>query len=364
MSHFHWFLPTAGDSRGIVGASHASATKRHPPGYRAPDLPYLIDVARTADRLGYESVLTPTGTWCEDAWLTTAAAITHTEHLKFLVAFRPGLISPTLAAQQTATLQRFSGGRVAVNIVTGGDEVEQRRFGDWVDHDRRYARTDEFVQIVESLWAGETVDFDGEFYRIAGAFLPDPPVVKPQIFFGGSSDPALTVAASRAEVYLTWGEPPTVAGEKIAEVARRAAAAGRSLEYGVRLHVIARETSEEAWRVADALLQGISDEEIATAFALHSGSDSTGQRRMAELHGGRRDALEIHPGLWAGVGLIRGGAGTALVGSYDEVAGLIGEYESEGFSHFILSGYPHIEEAHWFAEGVLPVIRDRVGALS
>ena len=165
-------------------------------------------------------------------------------------------------------------------------------------------------------------------------------------------------------MYLTWGEPPAVAGDKIAEVARRAAVEGRTLEYGVRLHVIARETSEEAWRVADALLAGISDEEVATAFALHSGSDSTGQRRMAELHGGRRDALEIHPGLWAGVGLIRGGAGTALVGSYDEVASLIGEYEAQGFEHFILSGYPHIEEAHWFAEGVLPVLRGRVNALA
>ncbi|GAC82473.1 LLM class flavin-dependent oxidoreductase [Gordonia paraffinivorans] len=364
MSHFHWFLPTAGDSRGIVGASHASATKRHPPGYRAPELPYLIDVARAADRLGYESVLTPTGTWCEDAWLTTAAAITHTRQLTFLVAFRPGLISPTLAAQQAATLQRFSGGRVAVNIVTGGDEVEQRRFGDWEDHDRRYARTAEFLEIVERLWDGETVDFDGEFYRIAGAFLADPPETRPRIFFGGSSDPALTVAAQHAEVYLTWGEPPAVAGAKIAEVARRAAAEGRTLEYGVRLHVIARETSEEAWRVADALLADITDDEIATAFALHSRSDSTGQRRMAELHGGRRDALEIHPGLWAGVGLIRGGAGTALVGSHAEVASLIGEYEAQGFSHFILSGYPHVEEAHWFAEGVLPVLRDRVGALA
>lgn len=114
-----------------------------------------------------------------------------------------------------------------------------------------------------------------------------------------------------------------------------------------------------AWRVADRLLAGISDDEIAAAFALHSASDSTGQRRMAELHGGRRDQLEIHPGLWAGVGLIRGGAGTALVGSYDEVADLVGEYEEQGFSHFILSGYPHVEEAYWFAEGVLPVLAER-----
>lgn len=352
--HFHWFLPTAGDGRDIVGASHASATTRRPPGYRAPELPYLIDVGRAADRLGFESVLTPTGTWCEDAWLTTAAVAQHTRNLKFLVAFRPGLISPTLAAQQTATLQRFTGGRVDVNIVTGGDEVEQRRFGDRVDHDRRYARTAEFLDVVRRLWDGDTVDHHGEFYTIDGAFLAEPPRPRPRIFFGGSSDPALAVAAEQAEVYLTWGEPPEVAGAKIDRVRRRAADLGRTLEYGVRVHVIARETSEEAWRVAQRLLDGISDDEIARAFAIHATSDSAGQRRMAELHGGSRDGLEIHPGLWAGVGLIRGGAGTALVGSYREVAALIGEYRSQGFDHFILSGYPHVEEAYWFAEGVLP----------
>lgn len=158
------------------------------------------------------------------------------------------------------------------------------------------------MQIVDRLWSGETVDFDGEFYRIAGAFLADPPTDPPRIYFGGSSDPALTVAASRAQVYLTWGEPPAVAGEKIAEVARRAETVGRSLEYGVRLHVIARETSEEAWRVADTLLQGISDEEIETAFALHSVSDSTGQRRMAELHGGRRMRSRSIPACGRGSG--------------------------------------------------------------
>ena len=97
-------------------------------------------MARAADRLGYEGVLTPTGTWCEDAWLTSAALLAETERLKFLVAFRPGLVSPTLAAQQTATLQRFSEGRVLLNVVSGGDDLEQRRFGDWLSHDERYAR--------------------------------------------------------------------------------------------------------------------------------------------------------------------------------------------------------------------------------
>ena len=109
-------------------------------------------MARAADRLGYEGVLTPTGTWCEDAWLTASALLAETERLKFLVAFRPGLVPPTLAAQQTATLQRFSEGRVLLNIVTGGDDLEQRRFGDWLNHDERYARTGEFLHIVNSMW--------------------------------------------------------------------------------------------------------------------------------------------------------------------------------------------------------------------
>ena len=149
---FFWFLPTNGDSRSIVGASHASSHHIVPANYRPPTRRYLAEVARAADRLGYEGVLTPTGTWCEDAWLTASALLAETERLKFLVAFRPGLVPPTLAAQQTATLQRFSEGRVLLNIVSGGDDSEQRRFGDWLGHDERYARTGEFLHIVNSVW--------------------------------------------------------------------------------------------------------------------------------------------------------------------------------------------------------------------
>src|SRR6201992_1332444 len=150
---FFWFLPTTGDSRSIVGGSHAQPTRELPSGYRAPSRRYLAEVARAADRLGFEGVLTPTGTWCEDAWLTSAALLAETENLKFLVAVRPGLVPPTLAAQQTATLQRFSGGRVLLNVVSGSDDAEQRRFGDFVSNDERYARTAAFLQIVPSVRA-------------------------------------------------------------------------------------------------------------------------------------------------------------------------------------------------------------------
>lgn len=362
---FFWFLPTAGDSRSIVGSSHASSHQIQPPNYRPPTRRYLGEVARAADRLGFEGVLTPTGTWCEDAWLTSAALLAETERLKFLVAFRPGLIPPTLAAQQAATLQRFSGGRVLLNIVSGGDDTEQRRFGDWLNHDERYARTGEFLHIVNSVWRQESLDFTGEYYTVSDARVSEPPDPLPGIYFGGSSAAALPIAAQYVDTYLTWGEPPQAAAAKIDRVRALAAERGRSLRFGIRLHTITRDTSEAAWAVADEMLAGLDPEQIAKATALHAKSESEGQRRMTALHGGRIDQLEIHPNLWAGVGLVRGGAGTALVGSHEEVANLIYEYHSVGFDEFILSGYPHLEEAYWFAEGVLPILRRKgVASLS
>ena len=354
---FFWFLPTNGDSRSIVGASHASQHHNIPTGYRPPSRRYLAEIARAADRLGYEGVLTPTGTFCEDAWLTASALLAETERLKFLVAFRPGLVPPTLAAQQAATFQRFSEGRLLLNVVSGGEDAEQQRFGDWLDHDQRYARTGEFIKIVKDIWTHDSVDFDGDHYRIRDGRVSEPPNPLPQLYFGGSSPAALPIAAQYVDSYLTWGEPPQAAAAKVAKVRELAEQYGRTLRYGIRLHTISRDTSAEAWAVAEKLLSELTPDHIEQATRLHSSSESEGQRRMAALHGGRVDNLEIYPNLWAGVGLVRGGAGTSLVGSHEEVANLIVEYYSSGFDEFILSGYPHLEEAYWFAEGVLPILR-------
>jgi len=181
----------------------------------------------------------------------------------------------------------------------------------------------------------------------------------PQIYFGGSSAAALPIAAEYVDVYLTWGEPPHAAAAKIEQVRRLAEQRGRSVRFGIRLHTISRDTSAAAWAVADELLADLSPDQIAKATELHAKSESEGQRRMTALHGGRVDQLEIYPNLWAGVGLVRGGAGTALVGSHEEVANLIYEYHSLGFDEFIMSGYPHLEEAYWFAEGVLPLLKQK-----
>ena len=372
---FHWFLPTSGDGRGIVGRGHsiplAGGTARPSElatgaraAVRPPDIDYLGQIARSAEQLGFTGVLTPTGTWCEDAWLTTAALISQTRRLKFLVAFRPGCVAPTLAAQMAATYQRISRGRLLLNVVTGGEDAEQRRFGDFLGHDDRYARTGEFLDIVRGAWTGAPYDFAGAHYRVEGATVLARPDPVPTIYFGGSSPTAGPVAARHADVYLTWGEPPDAVARKIAWMRELADQAGRTLRFGIRLHTISRDTAKDAWAEAGRLLSELSPAQIAKSQRALASSVSVGQQRMRDLHeayrsGGRAEDLEIYPNLWAGIGLVRGGAGTALVGSHAEVADRIEEYASLGIEEFLMSGYPHLEEAYWFGEGVLPELRRR-----
>jgi alkanesulfonate monooxygenase len=355
---FHWFLPTNGDSRHVVGGGHgtpATVSGRD----RPPTVAYLSQIARAAEDLGFVGALTPTGAWCEEAWLTTAMVAQQSERLKFLVAFRPGFVSPTLAAQMASTFQRQTGGRLLLNIVTGGESHEQRAYGDFLDKDARYRRTGEFLRIVRDLWEGKTVDLSGEFLRVEDATLARVPDPIPEVYFGGSSPIAGEVAAKHVDVYLTWGEPPAQVAEKIAWVRGLAEKEGRGVRFGIRLHVITRDTSDQAWAEADRLLAGFDPETVNSVQAGLARSESEGQQRMLALHGGSRAGLEIHPNLWAGIGLVRGGAGTALVGSHDEVADRIAEYHRLGIDEFVLSGYPHLEEAYWFGEGVLPRLAEQ-----
>jgi alkanesulfonate monooxygenase len=281
------------------------------------------------------------------------------ERLKFLVAFRPGLVSPFLAAQMAGTFQNLSGGRLLLNVVTGGESHEQRMFGDFLDKDDRYRRCGEFLEIIRALWSGKPVEFAGEHYRLSDAVLAQIPDPLPGIYFGGSSPLALDVAARHTDVYLTWGEPPSAVAEKVRRVRDLAARQGRDIAFGLRVHTIARDTAEQAWAEAGRLLSGISEDQIRSVQAGLQRSESEGQRRMLALNGGTKDRLEIYPNLWAGVGLVRGGAGTALVGSHEQVADLVEEYVAAGITEFVLSGYPHLEEAYRFGEGVLPELSRR-----
>ena len=344
----HWFLPTSGDSRNVV------------PGLGGHDRPasidYLGQIARAAENLGFDAVLTPTGTWCEDAWLVTSALSQHTTRLRFLVAFRPGITNPTLAAQQATTFQRMTNGRLLINIVTGGDALEQQRFGDWLSHDERYARTDEFLKVLRGAWSGAPFDFEGWHYKIRGATSLAPPDPVPEVYFGGASTIAEDVAARNVDVYLLWGEPPAMARERMDRVRAKAEAEGRAIRFGMRLHVITRETEGEAWAEAERLLDTMDPALIDAAQQLLQKSESVGQQRMRSLHNGNREDLEVSPNLWAGIGLVRPGAGTALVGNHEQVAERLFEYHDLGIDEFILSGHPHLEEVYAVGEGVVPLV--------
>ncbi|MFT4298357.1 MAG: LLM class flavin-dependent oxidoreductase [Aeromicrobium sp.] len=367
---FDWFLPTTGDSRALVGGGHTIPTNLGRDGrpqtagrFREPDLKYLAHVARTAEDLGFDAVLTPTGTPCEDAWVVASALIPETTRLKFLLALRPGLISPTLLAQMASTFQRLSDDRLLLNVVVGGDPAEQRRFGDRVAKDDRYERAAEFIQVFRQALTAGGGSFSGSYYDVEDARTRQA-AAAPEIYLGGSSAAAGPVTAAHTDVYLTWGEPPSAVAEKVEWIRKLAADEGRTVRFGVRLHTITRDRSEDAWAVADAMLAALDPADVARAQEVLAASESEGQKRMRELHGGRFDAsdarsLEIHPGLWSGVGLMRSGAGTALVGSHSEVADLIEEYAAVGIEEFVLSGYPHVEEAYWVAEGVFPLLRRR-----
>jgi len=351
-----WFLPTHGDSR-YLGTSE---------GARPVDLAYLQQIAGAADNLGYEGVLIPTGRSCEDPWVIASSLIGSTKKLKFLVAVRPGLHQPSLAARMAATFDRLSGGRVLVNLVTGGDQAELEGDGVYLDHASRYEQSAEFIRIWREILArshgGQAFDYEGRHLSVKGAKLLYPPVQNPHppVWFGGSSAAAHELAAEQVDAYLTWGEPPAEVARKIADVRNRAARKGRTVEFGIRLHVIVRETEDAAWKAAEELISRVDDETVIRAQAAFARMDSEGQRRMAALHAGgarrSRAELEISPNLWAGVGLVRGGAGTALVGDPKTVAARIEEYAALGLDKFIFSGYPHLEEAYRFAELVFPLL--------
>jgi alkanesulfonate monooxygenase len=351
-----WFIPTHGDSRYLGSAEGARVVDHH----------YLKQVAQAADNLGYEGVLIPTGRSCEDPWVVAASLLPVTTRLKFLVAVRPGLHQPALAARMAATFDRLSGGRLLINLVTGGDKAELEGDGVYLDHATRYEQSAEFIriwrEIIRNSHEGKSYDFEGKHLSVTGAKLLYPPVQKPHppVYFGGSSPAAHDLAAEQVEAYLTWGEPPAEVAKKVADVRARAAKLNRTVKFGIRLHVIVRETDAEAWAAADALISKLDDQTVATAQSVFAKMDSEGQRRMAALHAGgtkrTRADLEVSPNLWAGVGLARSGAGTALVGDAQTVAARIKEYADLGIDIFVLSGYPHLEEAYRFAELVFPLL--------
>ena len=362
---FHWFLPVRGDSRdpGVVTPADGVGEET-----RAPSLDYLTLVAQAAEQAGFDSLLTPVGIGCLDPWVVCSAVAARTRRIGFILAFRPTLVSPTLIAQQAQSFSEMFGERLRLNVVAGGDPVEQAAYGDHSDHDGRYAATDEALQVIADLLAGERTTLDGKYVHISDAVLPRPPRRRIPIYLGGASTAATWVAAQRADTYLLWAEPlPTIA-QRIGTVRALAASQGRQLRFGLRIHVLSRDTDEQAWAEADRIQSNFDPVVIEAIQRRTKQMDSVGQTRMVALHAGRRTSsardLAVGANLWAGIGLVRQGVATALVGSHGDVADRLVEFHRAGVDEFILSGYPHLEEALRFGEEVAPRVRHQLAAVS
>ncbi len=351
-TEYAWFLPTGryGDGRTI--------NARVPE--RPPTVEYVTEVARAAEAAGFVNLLVPTGSHCLDAWIITLAVAQRTERIKFCVAFRPGLTSPVFTAQQANTYDAVTGGRLTVNVVTGSTPLDQKRYGDHLAHAERYARTDEFLDVVKALWASEEpVSYEGTYYRIEDAALYARAVSKPHpaIYLGGSSEAGRRVGAKHADVHMMWAVAPDQVAEDAADMRRRAQAAGRDdLRFGLRLHVLCRESKKEARRAAEALIEESALENTRVWADQRNHSESEGQRRMNELYEGGSPWLTET--LWMGVNKVRSGAAAMLVGDPDMVAAALREYVEIGARSFILSGWPHLEEAEIFGREVMPLLAD------
>ncbi|GGM14720.1 LLM class flavin-dependent oxidoreductase [Deinococcus aerophilus] len=353
-SEFLWFLQLSRDGEFI-------GTKDKPP--RKPTLPYLQSLITTAGEAGFDALLTATNYHSEHENYTAAVAAlaqTAATDPALLIAVRPGMFQPAMYAKMLATLQNLFPGRVRLNIVTGSSPAENAMYGDFEDHARRYERTREFMTILRQLWTQPPPQSHrSDLYAFENAVLDPPPAQPIPIYFGGASPVAQQIAADLADVYLMWGEREDMLAERMAQMQALADKNGRTLRYGLRTHVIVRETEAEARAAAERLISRVDPQVRAAFVASHAHVDGVGQQRQIEMMKGLDSDLMVEPGLWAGVGMARSGVGVALIGDPQQVADKIRRYEDMGFSSFIFSGYPHLEEARRFGELVMPLLKGK-----
>ncbi len=372
-TEFFWRLPLGTDGQQLSTDLHNRGSFNRSPGHIAPGhrpngepdgftyIDYIAQVAKAAELAGFEGALLPTG---PEPWIVAAALARETRRIRFLVAFQATWTLPAYAAQQAAILQHLSHGRLDWNIITGGNPASQRAQGDFLEHDQRYRRTGEFLDIIQGLWEHEQFSYEGQVYQLENGSLP--PGLrderKPGVYFSGFSEPALDVAAKHADVYLNWAEPLDKLQPHMDRVRERAAQHGREVRFGLRVDLFARETEEAAWRDLRRQFDAVGNRGSNEAKAFVGGSDSVGGARQTAYHQNvdRFEDLIIGPNLWAGFAKAKPGPTVGLVGSHENVAERLAEYRDAGFSTFILASNPHLEEALRIGQEVLPLVQDRL----
>lgn len=359
---FDWFIPIDGDGERI-GTLEAE---------RPPTFDYLKKVVQAAESAGFHSQLIPTrfanGLFNEnqplaETWTTATALAAVTSKIRFLIAVRPGFVSPGLFAQMAATLSNISGGRIDINVVPGGIQGDFERLGVTSSHAQRYILAEEFILACKTLWEspGKPVKFDGDVVKLDGAMVSPGPVGNgPRWYLGGASPNALSLAGKQADSLLMWIQPVEDIAALIARATDAFAANNRKPEFGLRTHVIVRDTEEAAWQAADDLIEAAADEVKDQRSSQVQGTAMVG----AAIQARPRDQHRVTDRLWNGISTVRVNCGTAIVGAPEQVAGELVRYWDLGIDEFILSGYPHVEEATRVARDLIPIVMERISSKS
>ena len=356
---FDWFIPIDGD--GVYIGTHRAE--------RPPTFQYLREVVQTAEKLGFYSLLIPTrfanglfdeGAPLAETWTTATALAAVTSRIRFLIAVRPGFISPGLFAQMAATLDQISGGRLDLNIVPGGIQGDFERLGVFSDHSQRYSLAEEFIVACRKLWeSSEPVFFEGQNIKLNGAFCSLGPVGDgPRFYLGGASEQAIGLAGRQSDVYLGWIQPLEKTAQWIERSTAQFDAAGRPPSFGLRTHLVVRDTETDAWQAAGDLLSQAEESVKKQRQAVFAGTPMVGQRVQAQTIAEHK----LGPHLWNGISTVRVNCGTAIVGTPEQVVQELLSYWKLGIDEFILSGYPHVEECHRVAADVVPLIKELIAS--
>jgi alkanesulfonate monooxygenase len=346
---------------GYIGTQHQSEI--HPAQGPVIDRDYVERVARAHEDGGFDRALVAFGSTSPESQLVVAHAASVTDRLGFMIAHRPGFTAPTVAARQLATLDQFTGGRVAVHIITGGSDDELAKDGDHLTKDERYARTSEYLDIVRQEWTSEKpFDYQGDYYNVVQAFGGVKPLQKPQIpvYFGGSSEAAIPVAGKHADIFALWGETQAQVAETIARVRHAAAKHGRQVKFSLSLRPVIAETEEAAWAKADHIVAQakVLREKAGLPTSGHTPPNAGSQRLLdAAKQGSRLDKR-----LWTGVAAVTGAAGnsTGLVGTPQQVAEGLLDYYDLGVSTFLIRGFDPLDDAIAYGRDLIPLVRELV----
>lgn len=329
----------------------------------AVDPAYVRVFAQAHEHAGFDRILVPASSSSPDTLLTVTYAASVTDKIKFLLAHRPGFVAPTLAARQLATLDHYTNGRLAVHYISGGSDEDQQRDGDFLNHDERYARTDEYLTVLRRVWAEDKpFDHEGTYYRAKGVVSEVKPLQgqRVPIYFGGASAPALQVAGKHADVYALWGESLAQAGDLVRRVRAEATLQGRHVDFSISFRPILGKTEDEAWAKAERILEDTRRLRVSQGYSRGVGPQQSegAQRLLADAAKGDR----VDERLWTAIARELGGRSnsTSLVGTPEQVADALLKYYDLGIPTFLIRGFDPLVDAIEYGRELLPLVRAKV----